>query len=309
MDFSVMILGSGAATPTMSRHCSAQIVSVGGERLLVDCGESTQNQLRHFHQKIQSIKTVFISHLHGDHFFGLPGLLSTMHLCGRTEPVKVFAPTGAKASLNTLFDVSGTELRYELDVEEMDFEGVRIIYRGKGFKVKSFPMQHSIPTYGFLFEEDEPLFNLRKNVKEKYNMTYDQCMRVKEGEDLVLETGEVVANAELTLPRRMPRRYAYCCDTAYDERLVEIISGVDLLCMDSTFDTAFLALAEERCHCTAAQAASIALQAGVRELMLTHFSARYKETGPLLEEARAVFPETFCASDGFRYVIMPRVKQ
>ena len=303
MDFNVLVLGSGAATPTFARHCSAQIVNICGTRLLVDCGEATQTQLRQYHQKIQAIKTIFISHLHGDHFFGLPGLLSTMHLCGRQEPLTVYAPTGARQALELLFQVSATNIDYELHIIDIDVNEPTVIHQGKGFRVTAFPLRHSMPTYGFIFEEETPLLNLRANMRERYEMTNDDCIRVKQGEDLLLADGTVIPNSELTLPRRLPRRYAYCCDTAFDESLVPIVAGADLLCMESTFDTAFEAMAEERCHCTAAQAATIAARAEVGQLLLTHFSARYREIEQLLTEAQAVFPQTICAADGGRYYI------
>lgn len=303
MNFTITVLGSGAAIPTFSRHCSAQVVNIYGVRMLVDCGESTQNQLRQYHVKMQSIRFIFLSHLHGDHFFGLPGLLSTMHLCGREEPLTLFAPKGARQALDLLFEVSGTTLRYEFNVVELDFEDSREILDEKSFTVKAFPLHHSVPTYGFLFEEKQPLLNLRHHVREQYNLTNDDCLRVKQGGDLVLEDGTVIPNAELTMPPRRPRRYAYCCDTAYSEELVRLVQGVDLLCTESTFDNAFEAMAEERRHLTAAQAAMLASKAQVGKLMLTHFSARYKEQDSLLKEACDIFPDTFAASDGLVYEI------
>ena len=305
LNFDILVLGSGAATPTFNRHCSAQLLNICGSQILVDCGEATQNQLRKYHCKFQAIKMVFISHLHGDHFFGLPGLISTMHLCGRTEPLTVYAPKGAKAALELLFEVSATTLRFELTINEIDITEPVEIHRDNFYRVVAFPLKHSITTYGFLFEEIVPLLNLRPNVRTQYNMTNDDCVRVKQGCDLACPDGSVVPNAELTMPPRAPRRYAYCCDTAFDESLVQIIKGVDLLCLESTFDQAFASLAEERCHCTASQAATIAAQAGVCQLMLTHFSARYNDIQTLLDEALPVFPDTIAATDGQRFVITP----
>lgn len=309
MDFNVLVLGSGAATPTFARHCSAQMVNICGAHILLDCGEATQTQLRQYHQKIQSIKTIFISHLHGDHFFGLPGLLSTMHLCGRKEPLTVYAPKGAREAIELLFEVSATHIDYELTMKDIDIEVPTVIHVDKGFGVTAFPLRHSTPTYGFIFEEDVPLLNLRPKVRDRYDMTNDDCIRVKQGADLALADGTVVKNTDLTLPRRLPRRYAYCCDTAFDESLIPIVEGVDLLCMESTFDSAFEAMAEERCHCTAAQAATIAARAGVGQLLLTHFSARYREIENLLGEAQSVFPNTICAADGGKYDIFYRLEK
>lgn len=301
MEFNVLVLGSGAATPTYTRHCSSQLVSICGSRILIDCGEYTQNQLRKYHQKIQGVKMILISHLHGDHFFGLPGLLSTMHLLGRTEPITVFAPRGAREAIELLFSVSGTELRFPVDFKELDCTEPTIVFQERFYHITAFPMRHSLPCFGFLITEETPLLNLRPLARLHYDMSNEDCVRAKEGEDLILDDGTVVPNSELTLPRRKARSYAYCCDTAFDETLAPIVQGVDLLCMESTFDEAFKAMAEERCHCTASQAATIAQQAGVRRLMLTHFSARYRDVEPLLVEARAVFQDTIAAEDGKVY--------
>lgn len=301
MEFNVLVLGSGAATPTYTRHCSSQLVSICGSRILIDCGEYTQNQLRKYHQKLQAVKMILISHLHGDHFFGLPGLLSTMHLLGRTEPITVFAPKGAKESIELLFSVSGTDLRFSIEFKELDIEQPTIILQERFYHITAFPMRHSLPCFGFLIVEETPLLNLRPMVRLNYKLTNDDCVRAKQGEDITLEDGTVVPNSELTLPPRKARSYAYCCDTAFDETLVPIVKGTDLLCMESTFDEAFKTMAEERCHCTAAQAATIALNAGVGQLMLTHFSARYRDIEPLLSEAKAIFPNTLAAEDGALY--------
>lgn len=303
MEFNILVLGSGAATPTYTRHCSSQLVNICGSHILIDCGEYTQNQLRKYHQKIQGIKMVLISHLHGDHFFGLPGLLSTMHLLGRTEPLTVFAPKGAREAIELLFSVSGTVLRYPIEYKELDCGEPTLIVQERFYHITAFPMQHSLPCYGFLIVEETPLLNLKPQARLLYNMTNDDCVRVKNGEDLVQEDGTVVPNSLLTLPPRQPRSYAYCCDTAFDESLSSIVSGANLLCMESTFDEAFKTMAEERFHCTASQAATIASQAGVKLLMLTHFSARYRDIGPLLAEAKAVFPDTIAAEDGATFCV------
>ena len=308
MDFNILVLGSGAATPTFARHCSAQMVNICGSHILLDCGEATQTQLRQYHQRIQSIKTIFISHLHGDHFFGLPGLLTTMHLCGRQEPLTVYAPTGAREALQLLFEVSASHIDYDLQIKDIEVDSPTVIHRDKGFTVTAFPLRHSMPTYGFVFEEEPPLLNLRPNMRDRYEMTNDDCIRVKQGEDLTLADGTVIPNEKLTLPRRLPRRYAYCCDTAFDESIISAVAGADLLCLESTFDSTFATLAEERCHLTASQAATIAERAGVGQLLLTHFSARYREVEVLLNEAQTVFPNTICASDGGRYEIRYKVE-
>lgn len=303
MDFSILVLGSGAATPTKTRRCSSQVVRIGPRRMLLDCGEATQCHLRQFHQRIQAIDTIFISHLHGDHFFGLPGLLSTMHLCGRTEPVRLFAPKGLRELLDILFKVSNTQLQYELEINELELDSPTMVMEDKYCRVTAFPLRHTVPVYGFLFEEVVTMLNLKKEVRTQYGLTNDQCISIKNGSDLVLDDGTVVANSLLTLPPKAPRRYAYCCDTAYCEDIIPVLKGADLMCIESTFGKQFETLAAEKCHCTAEQAAILAQKAGAQQLLLTHFSARYKDVEPLLEEARPIFTNVLAAEDGTIYQV------
>lgn len=260
MNFLITILGSGAALPTGHRRCSAQVVNVGGFKMLLDCAEGTQDNIRRCHIKLQALGTILISHLHGDHFFGLPGLLSTMHLCGRTEPVTVIAPKGAKQVIETTFELTGNHIGYPLEFIEMDFsEGLHRVFEGKRCTVDAFPIVHSVPTYGFRITEvprpstfHSPLFTLS---------------------------------------------YAYCCDTAYTEDILPYIQGADLLCLECTFANELESLATERQHLTAGQAGRLATLAGVKQLLLTHISARYKDPQILLDQATAEFPNSLLAED------------
>ena len=267
MNFFVTILGSGAALPTGRRRCSAQVVNINGFKMLLDCAEGTQDRIRQHHLKLQSLGTILISHLHGDHFFGLPGLLSTMHLCGRTEPVTVVAPKGAKQVIETTFDLTGNHIGYPIDFVEMDFaEGLHRVFESPRCTVDAFPILHSVPTYGFRITE-------------------------------VPRSGERrVENGERT--RRFPRVYTYCCDTEYSESLVPHMQGADLLCLECTFADDLADLARQRQHLTAGQAGQLAVQAQPKQLLLTHISARYHEPDLLLQQATAHFPNTTVASDG-----------
>ena len=259
MNFYTTILGSGAALPTGHRRCSAQVVNVGGFKILLDCAEGTQDGIRRCHLKLQSLGTILISHLHGDHFFGLPGLLSTMHLCGRTEPVTVIAPKGARQVIETTFELTGNHIGYPLEFIEMDFsEGLHRVFDGKRCTVDAFPIVHSVPTYGFRISE-------------------------------VPRSG----NSSLITHHSSLKSYAYCCDTAYTEDILPYIQGAELLCLECTFAE----LATERQHLTAGQAGRLAALAGVRQLLLTHISARYKEPQILLDQATAEFPNTLLAED------------
>lgn len=261
MNFYTTILGSGAALPTVARHCSGQVVNINGFRILLDCGENTQTQLRVYHQRMQAISHIFITHLHGDHFFGLPGLVSSMHLCGRKEPLDVYAPAGVRAAMELLMQTSGSHLDYELRYHEIALdEGMELLFENNLCRVSAFPLLHSVPTYGYLIEEKP------------------------RGKNPV-------------------RRYAYCTDTGYTESFLPYIEGVNLLCMESTFNNAFASVATEKLHCTTSMAATLAQKAHVGELLLTHISARFKEPELLLAEAQAVFPNTIIASDGARHEV------
>ena len=305
MDFTITILGSGAATPTRGRHCSSQIVNIDGYKMLVDCGEATQSQMYEYNKRLHSFDTIFISHLHGDHWFGLPGLLSSLHLCGRTEPLDIYAPRGLKAVLDSILAVSGSQLQYEMRVHEIAPSSPEVIFKNEKCSVTAFPLHHSVPTYGFIFEETEPALNLRKDARDKYGLGDADCRNVKGGADFTTPDGTVIPNAELTLPRRKARRYAYCCDTGYFDDIVSIVSGVDMLCLESTFDNSFHELAAERGHLTALQAARIAAQAGAGQLLLTHFSARYKggKIEIIVREAKSMFDNVVFAEDGHRYEV------
>lgn len=260
MNFLITILGSGAALPTGHRRCSAQVVNVGGFKMLLDCAEGTQDNIRRCHIKLQALGTILISHLHGDHFFGLPGLLSTMHLCGRTEPVTVIAPKGAKQVVETTFELTGNHIGYPLEFIEMDFsEGLHRVFEGKRCTVDAFPIVHSVPTYGFRITEVPRPSTLHSPLS--------------------------------TLS------YAYCCDTAYTEDILPYIQGADLLCLECTFANELETLATERQHLTAGQAGRLAALAGVKQLLLTHISARYKEPQILLDQATAEFPNSLLAED------------
>lgn len=261
MNFYTTILGSGAALPTAVRHCSGQVVSINGFRMLFDCGENTQTQVRVFHQKMQALATIFITHLHGDHFFGLPGLISSMHLCGRKDPVDIFAPVGVAKVMSTILETSGSHIDFEIRYHELDHNaGSQLIFENLRCCVYAFPLVHSVPTYGYMVEEK---------------------------------------------PRgkNPARRYAYCSDTGYTEDILPYIQGANLLCLESTFSNAFASVATEKMHLTAPMAATLAQKAGVKELLLTHISARFKDPEILVQEARAIFPNTRIANDGEQYEV------
>ncbi|WP_192820546.1 ribonuclease Z [Rufibacter sp. LB8] len=298
MDFELKILGSSSATPSFDRHHTAQLLTVGSQINLIDCGEGTQMRLMQYKVKHQRICNIFISHLHGDHYFGLAGLLSTMHLQQRTAPLNLFGPKGLAEILTLQFKYGGTHLPYPINFVEVDTTVCRKIFEDKFMTVHSLPMQHRVPCCGFLFKEKVKPRHLLKNKLPAF-LTPPQLVRLKWGEDIKNEQGEVlVRNSDVTTNPKHSRSYAYCADTKYKEDILPHITGVDLLYHESTFLSDMAHRAEHTFHSTAAQAATLAQKAQVKRLLIGHFSARYKDLLPLLEEAQAIFPNTNLATEG-----------
>ncbi|QHL86698.1 ribonuclease Z [Nibribacter ruber] len=298
MDFELKILGSSSATPSFDRHHTAQLLAIGNQLNLIDCGEGTQMQLMRYKVKHQRICNIFISHLHGDHYFGLPGLLSTMHLQQRTAPLNLFGPKGLAEILTLQFKYAGTQLPYKINFHEVDTTVCRKIFEDKTITVHTLPMQHRINCCGYLFKEKQKPRHLLKSKLPAF-LTPPQLVRLKWGEDVLDEAGQVlVRNVEVTTEPKHSRSYAYCSDTKYKEDILPMIKGVDLLYHESTFLSDMTQRADYTFHSTAQQAATLALKAQVKRLLIGHFSARYKDLTPLLAEAQAVFPNTNLAVEG-----------
>lgn len=296
--FEVTILGCSSATPTSSRNPTAQVVNQHERYFLVDCGEATQIQLRKYKFKIQRIDHIFISHLHGDHYLGLPGLLGTMHLLGRVKELHVYSPPGLQEIIKVSHHYSKTFLKYNIIFHVLEKEGAAMIYEDEKLTVGTIPMTHRIPCYGFLFREKKNLRSVIKEMIGTYNIPVQAIPPIKEGEDFIDAKGNRIANAELTTDPPAPRSYAYCADTIYNESYGEQIKNVDLLYHESTFAEDMMARAKETYHCTAKEAASIAHKANVKKLIIGHFSARYHDLSPLLSEAKSIFPNTILAEEG-----------
>lgn len=296
--FDVTILGCSSATPAYGRNPTSQIVQFFGNYFLLDCGEATQIQLRKFSIKFQRIDHIFISHLHGDHYLGLPGLLSSMHLLGRTEPLHLYAEQGLKDILDANNMHSHTVLHFPLVFHPLNPGLSEVLYDDRKITVRSFPMKHSIPCCGFLFEEKPRARKLIKEQLEKYNVPIADMESLKAGADFKTSAGEIIPNNEITMPAAPSRKYAYCADTIYFEDIIPAISNADLIYHEATFTEDMKDRAKQTMHCTAKDAATIALKAKVKKLIIGHFSARYKELTPLLEEAQQVFPNTVLAAEG-----------
>ena len=296
-DFKLTILGSGSAVPTSWHNPSSQVVLYRGTQYLVDCGEGTQMQMIRYKVKPKNLDHIFISHLHGDHYYGLIGLINSFHLMRREKPLHVYAPNDLKAILDIQLKVSNTTLYYPLvfhPLDDMDTE----LYSDDYFSVKAFPLKHSIPVWGFLFQEKERNRRIDKTFVKIHRPSIDEIKEIKGGSGFKTKNGKLLGNAEITLPPFPTRSYAYCSDTAYQASTAENVKGVDLLYHESTFDHSQKELAAKTLHSTAAQAAQVAKEAGARKLLLGHYSARFKELDSLLAEARKVFPESFLSKEG-----------
>ncbi len=299
MPFDVTILGSNSALPAHGRHPTSQVLNINHHFFLIDCGEGTQILLEKYKIKHGRIDNIFISHLHGDHFFGLIGLLTSYHLNHRAKPLTVFCPKGLDEIINVQLKHSNTVLRYPLHFKFFKPQSGMVIFENDFLKVETVKMVHRIPCAGFIFREK---LTSEKNIKPEaiaqYDLSIPQIQEIKKGKDLELANGKIVRNEDLTLKPHLPRSYAYCTDTAYDESIVPYIYGVDLLYHEATFDKSEVARAKETFHSTSLQAAMIAQSARVKKLLLGHFSARYQELDKLLNEAREMFPDTELALEG-----------
>ena len=295
--FELHILGCGSALPTTRHFATSQVVNLRDKLFMIDCGEGAQMQLRKSRLKFSRLNHIFISHLHGDHCFGLMGLISTFALLGRTAELHIHSPKGLEELLTPMLNFFCHTLAYKVIFHEFDTRQTSVVYEDRSMTVTTIPLQHRIPCCGFLFAEKARPNHIIRDMVDFYKVPVYELNRIKNGSDYVTPEGEVIANTRLTRPSDPPRKYAYCSDTIFRPEIVEQLSGVDLLFHEATFAESELARAKETYHTTAAQAARIALEAGVRQLVIGHFSARYEDESILLKEASAVFPNTILAKE------------
>lgn len=303
MTFELTILGSSSATPIFQRHPTAQVLNIRERFFLIDCGEGTQSQLIRFKIRFNKISHIFISHLHGDHYLGLVGLLSTMHLQGRTNELHLYAQPDLMDIVDLQLRLSQTRLRYQLIFHPVRQFANTIILEDDDIVVKTVLLSHRIPCTGFVFREKPKPRKLIIAKLQQYNIPFSFYNRLKEGLDFEQDSGNIIPNTELTVSARAPRSYAFCSDTIYDESIVDEIKDVDLLYHESTFLHDMLERAQTTYHTTSLQAAQIAKMANVKKLLLGHFSARYKTLTPLLAEAKTVFQNTELAIEGLRFSV------
>ncbi|MBT8280737.1 MAG: ribonuclease Z [Muriicola sp.] len=292
------ILGCHAATPSMKGNPTSQVLEIRNSIILIDCAEGTQVLLRKHKIKFNRINHIFISHLHGDHFFGLPGLISTFQLLGREKELHVYGPSGLKEVILALLRVGNSGTSYPLVFHELQKNSSELIFENDKLEVRTIPLNHRIYTNGFLFSEKPKDRTLNIEGVAKYKIDKAFFKNIKGGKDVLLDSGEVIPNHLLSFDPPAPKSYAYCSDTAFDPSIVPLIKGVDMLYHEATFLSSEAHLAAKTKHSTAMEAAKIAKEAGVKALLLGHFSTRYKNKNAFLDEASGIFPEVGLAEDG-----------
>lgn len=303
MSFKLTILGSSGAVPAYNRYPSAQFLEIQNRYFLIDCGEAAQMQLMRYQINFHRINHIFISHLHGDHYLGLMGLIFTMQLQHRTGELHLYTHDGLDEILTTQFRHSRFMPEYDIHYHRLEPKENKIIFEDESLTVETIPLVHAIPCSGFLFREKEKPRRIDKRVLPA-GLSIQQMVDLKAGKDIVDDTGKVLyRNSDLTLPPRRSRAYAYCSDTAFTESLVPFVRDVDLLYHEATFMVEEESKARDTLHSTARDAAIIAKAASVRKLLIGHFSARYKDLGLLLKEARNTFPDAELAAEGEDYLI------
>ena len=296
MNFTLNVMGTASALPTAERYPSAQVLDVRGRLFMMDCGEGAQIRLRKVGVSFLRIEHICLSHIHGDHIFGLFGLLSTMSLLGRSAPLRIYAPTTFRPVLDFFMVQFGEGVQFEIDYVELDMKEPQVVYENRTVELLAFPLNHRVETFGYIIREKMPPFNVRKEAVQKYDLTLTEIGTLKRGEDVVRED-MVITNAEAAYRKYKPRSYAYCSDTAPFPELAEWVKGVDLLYHEATFPADMAEMAEKTFHSTTLQAAQVAKDACVGRLLVGHYSSRFPSVEFFLDELRSVFPESRLASD------------
>ncbi|HEX8517589.1 MAG TPA: ribonuclease Z [Bacteroidia bacterium] len=302
-NFELTVLGCSSATPTSTRNPTAQLLNIAERFFLIDCAEGTQMQLRKYKIKFQRINHIFISHLHGDHYLGLMGLLSSMHLLGRNTDLNLYCPAELQEILEVQYKHSDTRLNYKIIYHHHRYINNDLLFEDEKVEVRAVVLNHRIPCSGFVFKEKPVPGNISVELIKRYKITVEEILYLKGGSDLTLEDGTIIPNDQIITNKNAPRTYAYCSDTIYDERLIPFIKDADLLYHEATFLHEMLDRAKQTHHTTALQAGMIAQKSGARKLMIGHYSARYKDIEPLILEAKQNFGNTIPAIEGETTVV------
>ncbi|MBW8685193.1 ribonuclease Z [Chitinophaga rhizophila] len=301
--FAVTILGNNSALPTLERHPTAQIVTCNDQLILVDCGEGTQLQFARYKIRRSRLRYIFISHLHGDHYFGLIGLLNSLSLLGRQDPLTVFAPPELEPILQLQLQCSGTILQFELQFVPLMAENQGVILEDKDLTVSFFPVKHRIPCYGFSFEMQKRKRKIIPDQAKAYEIPAAYFSKLQQGADYLRKDGLLVKNDWITLPPPRGKKYVYFADTAFDEELIPYGQDADLVYHETTYLHNLAERAADRYHSTTVQAATLALKANAHRLIVGHFSSKYTDLTPFEAECREVFPNSGLALEGATYII------
>ena len=297
-DFDIHILGCGSALPTTRHLPTAQVINLRDKLFMIDCGEGAQLQMRRMRIRFSRITHIFISHSHGDHCFGLPGLISTLGMLGRKGDLFIYGPEEIGTYIQNILDTFCRGMEYQVIFHPVNTQESQIVMEDRSVTVRSIPLKHRIPCCGYLFEEKPKEAHIIRDMIDFYHVPVKDIQHIKQGEDFVTEEGEIIPNYRLTRPAEPPHRYAFCSDTAYDPSIIPLVENVDLLYHEATFAEADLPRAQETFHSTARQAAEIAKAAHVKKLLIGHYSARYEHLDDIQREATAVFPQTLLAEEG-----------
>jgi ribonuclease Z len=296
MNFTLNVLGTASALPTTERYPSAQVLNVRGRLFMIDCGEGAQIQLRRAGVSFLKIEHICLSHVHGDHIFGLFGLLSTMGMLGRTAPLSIYAPASLAPTLEFFKTNFGEGLLYEIEHVVLEMTSPEVVYDNRNVELLAFPLNHRVETFGFMIREKMPQFNVHKDAIARYGLSLAEIGTLKRGEDVVRES-MVIKNTEAAYLPFKPRSYAYCSDTAPFPQLAEWVRGASVLYHEATFPADMAEMAEKTFHSTTLQAAQCALDAGVGRLLVGHYSSRFPSVEFYLDELRSVFPESYLTKD------------
>lgn len=302
--FKIHILGCGSALPTLKHNASSQLIEMRGKCFMVDCGEGAQMQFRRSHIHFSKLNAIFISHMHGDHCFGLMGLLSTLGMLGRTSKLRIYAPKEYATLFRQQVEFFMQTMEYEMEMIPVDTEKQQIIYEDHSLTVETVPLQHRVPCCGFIFREKPTLPHIRRDMIDYYGIPVCQINNIKNGADWTNEDGDMIPNARLVQPADSPRSYAYCSDTRFVPGLKEKVKGVTVLYHESTYTSDQEDRAKIYYHSTARQAATIAAGAGVETLLLGHYSARYNDEQVLLQEAKTVFENSILTQEGMVFNVI-----
>lgn len=302
--FKIHILGCGSALPTLKHNASSQLIEMRGKCFMVDCGEGAQMQFRRSHIHFSKLNAIFISHMHGDHCFGLMGLLSTLGMLGRTSKLRIYAPKEYATLFRQQVEFFMQTMEYEMEMIPVDTEKQQVIYEDHSLTVETVPLQHRVPCCGFIFREKPTLPHIRRDMIDYYGIPVSQINNIKNGADWTNEDGDMIPNTRLVQPADSPRSYAYCSDTRFVPGLKEKVKGVTVLYHESTYTSDQEDRAKIYYHSTARQAATIAAGAGVGTLLLGHYSARYNDEQVLLQEAKAVFENSILTQEGMVFNVI-----